>query len=130
MKLSNRSKGQIAALKVQLRACEKEMLINIPSNNDIHYDVILDNYKTKQIIRAQIKFCNRLHGKKNLELRLDSRTTKRIFYRYTDIDLLLVYIPKKDVVLSYGKKFFHRKKRLEINLSNPNSKWFYKNFIW
>jgi hypothetical protein len=126
--LNSRTKGEIGQLKIQLRAAELNLISSIPTT-EVYYDLILDNYKTKEIYRAQIKYCNRKHGK-NLEIRLDNRSSKRIFYRHTDINWLLIFIPAKDVILKYEKKYFHRKSRIDINLVDPKSKWYYKNFIW
>ena len=131
MKLSTRSRGQIAMLKVQLRAAEKELLCNIPTNNEIYYDLILDNYKTKEISRIQVKFCNRrCSANKNLELRLDNKRSKRIYYKSTDINWVLVYCPKIDKILKYEKEHFHRRKSLTINIKDVNSKWHWKKFEW
>jgi len=131
MKLSSRSRGQIAVLKVQLRACEKEWLCNIPINNEIYYDLILDHFKTKEIVRVQIKYCNRrVSTNKNLELRLDNKRSKRIYYKDTDINWILVYVPKIDKILKYEKPHFHRKKSLTINLDKVDSPWHYSKFVW
>lgn len=131
MKLSTRTRGQIAVLKVQLKASEKELSISMPINNDLFYDIVLDNHKTKKIYRGQIKYCNRRHSNsKNLELDLQNKRSKRIHYSKSDIDLLLVYLPEKDIVLKYEQEHFHKKRRLTINLSDVTSKWYYKNFIW
>jgi hypothetical protein len=131
MLLKTHSKGQIAVLKVQLRCYEKNLICSLPTNNEIYYDLILDDYLTKEISRVQIKYCNRKHsGSKNLELNLNSPNSKRIYYQHTDIDLILVYLPCKEVILKYEKQHFHRKKQLTINLNDEKSKWYYKNFIW
>lgn len=130
MKLLSRSKGEIAMLKVQLKIHEKNLVCSIPTNNELYYDLIIDNPNNSgEIARAQVKYCNRMH-EKHLQLRLDSNNSKRIFYRSTDIDIVLVYIPKLDVILKYEKKHFHRRKRIQINLDNPKSKWHYKRYIW
>ncbi len=129
MKLTSRSKGQIAQLKIELEAANKNYIISRPSV-DCYYDLILDpGTKKEEIFRAQIKFCNRLHGN-HLELRLDDKKSKRIYYSDSWIDCLLVYIPKFNVILKYGQKHFHHKKRLTINLDDINSPYYYKNFIW
>lgn len=126
--LNSRNKGEIGQLKIQIRAAELNLIASIPTT-EVYYDIIVDDYKTKDIKRSQIKYCNRLHGN-NLELRLDNKKSKRIFYRHTDIDWLLVFLPSKNVILKYEKQHFHRKKRLTINLNDENSEWYYKNFIW
>ena len=131
MKLSTRSKGEIAMLKVQLKAYEKNLVVSFPTNNEIYYDLIIDNPKnSKELKRSQVKYCNKKHGKNGLEIMLNNPSSKRIFYRHTDIDWLLVFLPSKDVILKYEQKYFHRKKRIYINLKQERSRWFYKHFIW
>lgn len=130
MKLSSRSKGEIASLKVQIRIYEKNLVPNFPDSNELYYDVILDNPKnSSELARCQIKYCNRLHGN-NLELRLDNKSSKRIHYLKTDIKYLLVYLPSVDKVLRYEKQHFHRKKRLTININDVSSPWHYSKFVW
>ena len=77
--LLSRSKGQIALLKVQLKLYEKNLVAAIPTNNEIFYDIIIDNPRnSKEMVRAQIKFCNRKKGT-NLELRLDNSANHKTF---------------------------------------------------
>lgn len=127
MKLSTRSKGEIAQLKVQLVAAGKNLPCSLPFNVDSFYDLLLDD--KGKISRVQIKYCNRKHDD-HLELRLDSPRSNRKHYSNKDVDLLLVFLPSKDVVLAYGPKKFHKKKVIQINLKDPNSKHYYKNYIW
>lgn len=131
--LKSRSKGEIAVLKVQLRCYEKNLVVSLPTNNEIYYDIIIDNpNNATELKRAQIKYCNRKSSdnKKNLELILGDKKSKRIYYLKTDIQWILVYIPQLDVVLKYEQKQFHRKKTIQINLTNPSSIWYYKKYIW
>ncbi len=110
-------------LKVQLRCYEKNLVASLPTNDELYYDLIIDDPKdSSQLARCQIKYCNRLHGN-NLELRLDNKKSKRIHYLKTDIKYLFVYIPKIDKVLKYEQKHFHRKKRLTINMKDIDSPW-------
>ena len=131
-KLLTRTRGQIAVLKVQLKATELGWLVNVPLNNEIYYDLVLDNFKSKELKRVQIKYCNRRtsRNKNNLELNLTSRCSKRIFYKKTDIDWILVFIPEKDVVLKYEQEHFHRKKTLTINLVDKDSVYHYGRYVW
>ena len=128
-KLHSRSKGKIAELKIELAATQKGYIVSHP-HVDCYYDLILDpGTKKSDIFRAQIKYCNRLHGN-NLELRLDSRNGKRLHYSGSWIDVILVYVPKIDRILIYNQKHFHKKNRLTINLNNKNSKWYYERYLW
>ncbi len=130
MKLLSRSKGEIAMLKVQLKAHEKNLVCSLPSNNELYYDLIIDNpQNARGLQRVQVKYCNRKHGN-NIELMLGNPRSKRIHYLKSDVNTILVYLVSKDIVLKYDQKHFHRKKQLQINLNNSKSKWFYKKFIW
>lgn len=129
MRLSSKSRGQIAQLKIELESANRGYVISRPSV-DCYYDVLIDTVKS--IIRCQIKYCNRRSSsnKANLELRLDNHGTKRIFYSKTMVDYIFVYLPQKDIILKYEQKQFHRKKTIQINLTNPSSKWHFSKFIW
>lgn len=127
--LTSRAKGQIAILKVQLRANHKDLLVSVPIDQELYYDLILDGYKSKKIIRAQVKYCNRKNGN-NLELNLGNKKSKRIYYSKSDIDWILCYLPQKDVILKFEQCHFHRKKTITINLNNPKSEWYFEKFIW
>lgn len=127
--LKSRNKGEIAMLQVQLAAAHKNYLISLPSSQESYYDILID-IKNK-IVRAQVKFCNRKSkNKENLELRLDNKDSKRIFYTKTSVDWILVFLPIKNVILKYEQDKFHRRKTIAINLTDKNSPFFYKNFIW
>jgi hypothetical protein len=130
MKLLTESKGIIAQLKVEMTAAYKNLNVSIPTNAHCCYDALID-YGDK-ILRAQIKYCNRRHnGRKYLlELRLDNLVSKRPFYNKDDIDIILVYCPIPDTVLVYEAEKFHRCSSIRINLKDPNSKNYYKKYIW
>lgn len=127
MKLSTRSRGQIAQLKVELECSKRNYIISRPSI-DCYYDILIDIKNT--IIRSQIKYCNRKRSENGLSLRLDGKGSKRIFYTKTMIDWILVFVPTKDVILKYEKKHFHRKKTIYINLTNKKSEYYYEKFLW
>ncbi len=131
MKLFSRSKGQLAQLKVQIMAMNKNYSCSIPTNAESPYDIIIDNNKGI-ISRAQIKYCNRKssRSKNALELALFNTDSKRKHYLKENIDLLLVFLPRCDSILCYEPKFFHRKSRIQINLTNKQSKWYYKKYLW
>jgi hypothetical protein len=126
--LNTSFKGEIAQLKVMLRATEKNYMVSRP-NTDCHYDLVID---TGKLTRVQIKYCNRKsHGRESqLELRLDNTESNRKYYDRKDIDIILVYVPKIEKILMFESKRFHRKKTIHINLANKNSKHYYEKFIW
>ena len=127
MKLSTRSKGEIAMLKVMLRCAEKGLIVNIPSNNEICYDILIDD--NNKFFRSQIKYCGRKH-ENNLQLNLESVRSKRKYYLSKNVDLLFVYVPSVDKVLIYNAKKFHKKTRIQINLINKNSPHYFGKYIW
>ncbi len=127
-KLSTRNRGQIAQLQVELRANYKGFSTSKPQT-ELDYDLIIDT--GKDLLKAQIKYCNRFNGNPDrLELKLYNEQSNRPYYSDSNIDILLVYIPKINQVLAYNSKMFNKKKTLAINLLNKNSKFYYEKFIW
>jgi hypothetical protein len=129
IKLSTKAKGQIAQLKVELRAAQLDYSIARPST-DCSYDLIIDTGVI--LIRTQIKYCDRRasHSPTNLELRLDDKKSKREYYQSHHIDAVMVYVPKVDSVLFFNASKFHKKKTVYINLKDQKSKFFWKKFKW
>lgn len=123
--LKSKSKGAIAELKVQIAAHEKNFTVSKPISDYLPYDLIIDN--GKKLLRTQIKYCNRRHGN-NLELLLFDKQNG--LYTSDEIDLLLVYCPAVDQILSFKQKDFHNKKQIQINIKNPKSKKYYSNYLW
>ncbi len=132
MKLFSRSKGIIAQLKVELAAAQKNLPVSIPTNPDSNYDILVDSGGV--ISRAQIKYCNRAHSGNSkdylLELRLDNKAAHRKYYNKKDIDILLVFLPKLDIILKYGPDKFHKKKQIHINLKNEKSPHYFGKYLW
>ena len=128
MKLLSSSKGEIAQLKVQIRAAEKNLISSIPQT-EVQYDIILDDNINKKIYRAQIKFCDRKHGN-NLQLNLCDTDGKRNHYTSDDIDILLVFLSKVDKILIYNSKKFHKKTSIQINLNDKKSPHYFEKYIW
>ena len=128
VKLSSKAKGQIAQLKVELRAAQLDYSISRPST-DCQYDLIVD---TGKLIRAQIKYCDRKASKSkhNLELKLDNKKSKRLYYESQHIDAILVFVPKVDAVLFFNGNKFHKKRYIYINLKDKNSPYFWEKFKW
>src|SRR5260221_1887316 len=129
-KLSTSSRGIIAQLQVELRAHNKGYFTSKPQSDLLPYDLIIDTGNT--LLKAQIKFCNRLScgNKHRLELKLYNEQSNRPFYSKADIDVILVFVPKINNILIYNSKDFNRKKTISINLSNKNSQYYYEKYIW
>jgi hypothetical protein len=95
-------KGEIAELRVQLRAVEKGYVASRPSI-PCRYDLIIDT--GTELLRAQVKYvnsrCSHSKGSVTIGLRPGrERGKKRSSHLYTNdqIDLILVYVPAVDRV--------------------------------
>jgi PD-(D/E)XK nuclease superfamily protein len=126
MLLKSASKAEIAKARCILRAYEKNFVVSLPTSDASRYDMIVQD--GKKLIRVQIKYLNRLNN--YLEIKLHQPSQGRNAYTKEEIDLLLIYIPKKDVVLAYGPEIFHNRKRIFVSLNNSKSLYFYKKYIW
>lgn len=123
------SKGQLALLKVQLKAAQKDIECYLPTNNEGAVDLILK--EKNNLIKCQIKYCNRKGFRKNtLKLALDNKHSKRKFYSSKNIDIILVFIPKLDVILKYDGETFHKRSYIDIHLKNEKSKHYYGKYVW
>lgn len=121
--MNTSQKGEIAHLKVQLRATEKGIVVSRPTT-EVRYDFILDDGKS--LLRAQVKW----GGGKSInsenavcvDLRKDGgRRGKRRKYLRTEIDVLLVYVPELDRVLAFDSEHFHNKSAIMIRLAPTKS---------
>jgi hypothetical protein len=110
-------KGEIAMLKVQLRALEKGVVVSKPTVES-RYDLILDF--NGKLFRAQVKYAgDELGGAVQLDLRKETRNNgKKKVYLATEIDAVLVYIPQIDAVLWLPPDKFHGKQSINIRF-NP-----------
>ena len=116
-------KGEIAHLKVQLRAAEKGVVVSRPTT-EVRYDFVLDDGKSLR--RAQVKWGgSRSPNSENavcVDLRKDGgRRGKRRKYLSTEIDVLLVYVPELDRVLVFNSEHFHNKSNIMIRLAPTKS---------
>jgi len=128
MNLSSSSKGQVAQLEVELCAYRKGYFTSRPQT-DLEYDLVIDTHK--ELIRAQIKFCNRKrHNNDNLELNLYNKNSNRLYYSNKNVDIILVYVPEVDKVLAYNSDKFHKRKTISINLTDKSSSFYYERYIW
>lgn len=122
--------------KTELRAIE---LGYVPSRPifDTRYDLILDNFK--RLLRVQIKYADgktsHSTGAVSVKLAYEDRR-KRIFtYQKTEIDGLIVYIPKIDKLCFFPPKIVVGKKRLYIRLEDSKNKQnkgiiFARDYMW
>jgi len=115
-------KGKLAELKVEARALELGMVLSRPVL-DARYDYVLDNDGTLE--RVQVKYAAGTDRRRKTDsiklslkkdrLRFDGTicTTK---YLPSEVDVLLVYIPKWDKILRFEADEFCNKSGIYINL--------------
>jgi len=128
-------KGQIAELKVQLRAVEKGMVISKPIP-EARYDLVLDD--GTELLRAQVKYVD--SSSKNSQgavmLHLGKKTAgKTRVYQENDFDILLAYLPRVDKIVRLPVEMVAGKRSITIRLEpvqNGQTKnvLFFENFIW
>jgi len=109
-------KGHYAMLKMQLYAQNMAAIVSLPTIAHCRYDAIID--WNNILYRAQVKYVNRdsTDGSVSVDLGSTTRNGKIISTCYTndEIDVLLIYIPKIDMVLWIGPELFHGKSSLNI----------------
>ena len=110
-------KGEIAQLKVQLRAAEKGVVLSKPLV-DSRYDFILDD--GRRLERVQVKYASGRapHSKGSVKVNLKSWQGRRLRRRYctAEVDALLVYIPQIDEVLRFEADFFCERASFTVRL--------------
>jgi len=133
--LKTQEKGEVAQLKIELRAVEKGILISKPSRHESRYDCILDD--GQRLLRAQIKYANGKDKRSNGNIIVPLRKTHKnhtLRYLSSEIDVVLVYLPSVDKILVLQKEQFHNKPsfyiRTERPLNNQKRYNWYEDFIW
>lgn len=115
MKKTTNVKGQIAAAKAELRALELGYMPSKPIF-DARYDLILDD--GKQLKRIQIKYADgktsNSQGSVAVKLAYQSRKHKVYTYKNSEVDGLIVYLPKIDKLCYFKPKMFVGKTRIHI----------------
>ena len=125
MKVTTNTKGQLAVSKAELRAFELGYLPSRPLF-DARYDLIIDD--GKRLSRLQVKYADgkpvNTDGAVVVKLEYTNRKKKTYTYRDSEVDALIVYIPKIDKLCFFPKIIFIGKKKLSIRiaLSKNNQK--------
>ena len=129
-------KGAVAQLKVELRAAEKGIILSRPCI-DARYDYILDD--GQKLERIQVKYGDgaslRSSNAVVVSLRGWERGLIKRTYCATEVDALLVYIPKLNKVLKFDAPMFCGKTSITVRLSackNGQVKgvFFAENYLW
>lgn len=122
MKSTTNIKGQIAASKAELRALE---LGYIPSKPifDARYDLILDD--GQKLKRVQIKYADgkTTNSQGSIAVKLAYQNRKRQVYTYknSEVDGLIVYLPKIDRLCFFEPNIFSGKTRIQIRYLNSKN---------
>lgn len=136
MNITTNIKGQLAVSKAEIRAFE---LGYIPSRPlyDSRYDLILD--KDNNLKRIQVKYGD---GKSSnsqgaIVVKLDYENRKKNYFTYnrSEVDALIVYVPKIEKLCYFPLEIFEGKRKLTIRIEKPKinqtkSIIFAKDYIW
>jgi len=115
VKVTTNVKGQIAASKAELRALE---LGYIPSRPvfDARYDLILDDHH--KLSKVQIKYADgkmsNSTGAVMVKLGYENRRKQIFAYKESEVDALIVYIPKIDKLCFFPCSVFVGKQKIHV----------------
>ena len=122
MKFTTNVKGQLAVSRAELRAFELGYLPSRPLY-DARYDLIVDN--AKKLLRLQVKYADgkpsNSSGSVVVKLEYQDRRKNIYTYQKSEIDGLVVYIPKIDKLCFFPNNIFVGKKKLNIRLDKPKN---------
>ncbi len=116
--MDTNDKGEIALLKVEIRAAELGFVVLKPTTSHRRYDIVLDC--GGRFYRAQVKWAGSKSVKAANSFLLDLRKVTRggqiskLAYSQDEIDVVLVYLPNLDKVIWLGPEIFHRRENLTI----------------
>lgn len=124
MKITTNVKGQLAATKAELRALELGYIPSRPIFN-ARYDLILDDTETHRLMRVQIKYADaklsHSDGSVSVKLAYENRKKTRYTYQDSEVDGLIVYIPKIDKLCFFLPKMFVGKERISIRYTKTRN---------
>ena len=117
--MDTRHKGEIAKLKVMLRAADKGFFVSVPTTEGCRYDLVIDDYV--RLWRAQCKYVtykpSGSAGCVAVGLTKCSGYHKKGKYRpYTrqDIDVLVVYLPETDEIVWLPPEVWEGKSAVQL----------------
>lgn len=118
-------RGAYAVSKVEQRALEKGFQVSRPIV-DCAYDLIIDDHE--RLLRVQVKYADGKptkgsSGSVGVAIERRCRGSKRKDQPYSgqDIDLVLVYVPKRDCIVAIGPEIFEKKTKLCLRYSPPRN---------
>lgn len=114
-------KGELAVLKIMQRCAEKNIIVSKPTTDNSRYDLILDINGKLQ--RVQVKYAGISNGIATCSLvkKSSSKSAKYRTYTSKEIDLVLAYIPEKDVICLFTSNEFENKTTISIRLEKTKN---------
>jgi hypothetical protein len=112
-------KAEIAMVKVGLRALQVGAFVSKPIFEGARYDYIIE--RDGKLYRAQVKYADGKHkktvGAVQVNLRKQIKKNKNQPYSDSEIDVLVIYIPKIDKICWFGPEVFCGKQNLSIRIA-------------
>jgi len=136
MKITSNIKGQLALSKSELRALELGFIPSRPIF-DTRYDLIVDDHKSLK--KIQVKYADGTPsngiGSVIVKLSYEDRQKQIYTYQKSEVDGLVVYLPKIDRLCFLPPKIFLGKRNLCIRLKKPRNNQkkgviFAKDYFW
>ena len=123
--MNTNDKGDIAEWKAVIRAREKGWLVSKPLCDSARYDLIFDDHV--RLWRAQVKWANgrRTHTTGAVVVQLTRHNgvgCKGRVYEITEVDVLVVYLPKTEQLYWVPTSVFAGKGVLYLRLEPPRNK--------
>jgi len=112
-------KAEIAMIKVGMRALQVGAFVSKPIFEGARYDYIIE--RDGKLYRAQVKYADGKHkktvGAVQVNLRKQIKKDKNYPYNESEIDVLLIYVPKIDKICWFGPEIFSGKQNLSIRIA-------------
>ena len=112
-------KAEIAMMKFWMRALQLGAFVSKPIFEGARYDYIIE--RDGKLYRAQIKYVDGKNktadGVVVVNLRKQIKKDKNCPYNESEVDALVVYVPKIDKVCWFGPEVFCGKQSLSIRIS-------------
>src|SRR5262249_37519137 len=112
-------KAEIAMMKVGMRALQLGAFVSKPIFEGSRYDYIIE--RDGRLYRAQVKYADGKHtrtvGAVQVNLRKQIKKDKNCPYNESEVDALLVYVPKIDKICWFTPEVFCGKQGLSIRFS-------------
>ena len=112
-------KAETAMMKVGIRALQLGASVSKPIFEGARYDYIIE--RDGKLYRAQVKYADGKHkktvGAVQVNLRKQIKKNKNHPYNDSEIDVLVIYIPKIDKICWFGPEVFCGRQNLSIRIA-------------